>query len=110
MINDPLSLRFGLLPKTKPNVLCHGQPGKDPVLLEDENALRVGPADRLAFDLHLATTLLKKTSNDIQQRRFPAPGRTDNADKLAPLHLQVDALKHMDLFSRLLAGKAHPKV
>ena len=52
--------------------------------------------DVLAVDQHAAGGRVLQPGDDAQQRRLAAAGRADEDDELAVLHLEVDALQHLD--------------
>ena len=78
-------LAFGRAPpaQAEADVFAHGEPRENAVLLEDEDAARVRAVHRLAFDEHLAARRLEEAADDVEQRRFAAAGRADEADELA---------------------------
>ena len=51
----------------------------------------------VAVDQHAARGRILQPGDDAQQRRLAAAGRADEDDELAVLHLEVDALQHLDL-------------
>jgi hypothetical protein len=91
---DALFLLFaGKTGNAEANVSFHRQPGKDAALLEDEDAPRVRPVHDLTTDFHDATCRGQKTSHDVQQRRFAAPGRAEKTQELALSDLEADVFE-----------------
>ena len=55
-----------------------------------------------AIDQHAAGTRVLEPRDDAQQRGLAAAGRADEDDEFAVLHVEVDALQHVDVAERLL--------
>ena len=108
--DNPGPLGVRLLEQAEPDVVLHGEPRKDAVLLKDENAPRVRAVDGLAFDHDVPARGREEAGQDVQQRRFATARRADDDDELAFAHLEVHAFEHVDAFAGLFAGKAHPQI
>jgi len=74
-------------------VLAHGHPGKDGLLLQHVPALRARAVDDGAGAADGSFGRLQETGEDAEQRRLSAPYRPEQGDELVPLDLQVQALE-----------------
>ena len=92
------------------DVLAHIQPGKNAVLLENENAAAIGTGNRFAFDQHLARGRPDETADDVEQGRFSAPARANQADEFAFGNIGAHIIEHANLFAGALAGKGDGNV
>jgi hypothetical protein len=71
------------------HVLPHRKPGEERVLLEDHAALGTRAADRLAVDAQCARRWSNESGDRIEQRRFAAPGRPEQAHELAVVDVEL---------------------
>ena len=85
------------LPRSEADVLAHGHPGKQRVILEHHAAVAPGAGDRLAGNRNAPGRRLLEAGDDAQERRFSATGRADHADELALWNRQIDRCQRLDL-------------
>ena len=71
------------------NVLLHGEPGEQGVLLEDHAALGAGAGDLLAFAVDSAGSGLVEAGDDVEQGRLTAAGGAYHADEFVLIDVQV---------------------
>src|SRR5690606_31067741 len=90
-----LLLRHVAVARAEGDVLAHREPREERVLLEHHRGLR--PTRLGAPDLDRARRRLVETGDEAQERRLPAPGRTDDRDELLLRDLERDALERGDL-------------
>src|SRR6202045_542664 len=83
----PLRLADPLHLHTELDVLADGEPGKKAQFLENQDAVRARPPDRLAVNKYLTRGLWVQSGNQMQQRGLAASGRPHHAEKLARLDL-----------------------
>src|SRR6185312_7141144 len=113
---DVVLHQLGPLRRVRPldaeaDVVLHVEPGKDPVLLEDEDVARVGLRHDLVLDADLAGRRLEETAGDVQQGRLAASRGADDADELAVEDLEVDVLQDVDAGLPLVrALERHPEI
>jgi len=62
------------------------------------------------LDKDISGRLFQETCNDIEQRGFPASGRTDNANELALQNFQINRSENFNRFTPLFANESQPKV
>ncbi len=89
------------------HVLLHREPGEERVALEHHAAIGAGTEHRLPVELHLAARRVVEPRQDADQRGLAAPRGADDADELAPMHLEVDAIErgHARVVFAELAGQ-----
>src|ERR1700760_2843833 len=76
--------------ETEFDVVPHGHPWKQRIVLEHDRAFRAGSAHWPAVDRDPARGRRDQTGNDLEQRRLPASRWAEQADELALLDPQVD--------------------
>src|SRR6202022_174250 len=96
--------------QTEPDILDHVQPRENAVLLENKNAPRVRTRHGLSIHQHFTRGRIKESSDDVEERRFPAAARTDQTNEFAVRHFRADLFQNVDLFARMFAGKTHGDV
>ena len=81
------------------DIVDRGLPGKQRIGLKQIAGIAVEPGQRLVENPHRARGRLQQPGGDVEQRRFPAAGRTDNGDELAMrdrkaglFHRRIDAI------------------
>ena len=79
------------------HVVPHRGPREDAVLLEDEDAPRVGAADLDPVDGDHARVGRLEAADDVEQRGLAAARRPEQAHELARGDAQVDVLQHLEL-------------
>ena len=88
-----VAARFLLHLQAKGDVLRHGHPRKQRVLLKHHAAIRAGAEDFFALDGDFARRRRLKTGHGVQQGGFAAAGRPQQADKLAGLDGQLNVFQ-----------------
>jgi hypothetical protein len=83
---DPLDLQ------TELDVGTYVQPRVERRVLEDDDAVRAGTLQRLAVKQDLALGWMIQAGDEVEQRRLAAAGRTDDADELAFIDLDVEVV------------------
>jgi len=94
--DNALALALLLLAQTKADVLAYVQPRENAVLLENENASRIGAAHGLALDQHFAKSRIDKSSHDVEQSGFSATARADQANEFAVRDLRIHFFQNID--------------
>jgi len=102
-----VALALSLFAQTEADVLMHVQPGKNAVLLKNENATRIGRDYGFSFDQDIAGSRLEKSGHDVEQCRFSAPARPDDANKLTVCNVGGDIFEDADGVAIFLPGEAH---
>src|SRR5258706_15572942 len=97
----PLRLADALHLHAELNVLADGEPGKEAEFLENQDAVSAWSLNAFAVDQDLAGSLLVQASDQVQQRRFAAAGRTDYAEELSGLYLEIDVVEGEQAFAAL---------
>src|SRR5215472_19374948 len=77
-----LSFRQALHLYAESNVLPDGQPGKQPVFLKDQDAICTGTNNGCVVDQNASRARLLQRCDQMQQRRFSASRRSDDAKEL----------------------------
>ena len=86
--------RFGRHPiEAEGHVLPHGQPGKEPVLLEDHSPVEAGAGDPRAIEEGAPPILGFQPRNDSKERALAAAAAADDADELTRADRQGDILE-----------------
>src|SRR5262249_25764717 len=67
-----------LLPWAIHDIAKHAFPGKQSELLEHRPPIRAWSSDRIALHLGQASRRLHEAADNVEQRRFPATGGTEN--------------------------------
>src|SRR5580692_1086526 len=83
------------------DILADGEPGEKAMLLKDEDAVRTRTLNGFAVDQDLAGGLRLQARDQMKQCGLPATRRTDNADKLAGMHLKVNVVESQKALSAL---------
>jgi len=73
---------FACHARAKADVVTHGHPFKQRTRLKHHAAFGIRAVDLLAIQGQRPTGLRQKSGHNIQQRRFPAAGWTQHAQKL----------------------------
>jgi hypothetical protein len=103
-------LVVGFAAETERNVFANGEPRKNTILLKYKNSAWIGLRDGHAFDQNVSGCRWDETSNDVQQRRFSAAARTNDANKL-PLHdVGANVMQNGNDFAVALARKRHAEI
>ena len=95
-----LRRRRACLLQPKPHIVAHGEMRIERVGLEHHGDAALGRRrvdDVDAIDQHLAGGRILQPGDDAQQGGLAAAGRPDENDELAVVHVEVDALQHIDL-------------
>src|SRR5262245_6466134 len=87
------------------DVLGHGVPGKERVLLEDDRSFPARLADGLPADQELAARRRLEARQQVQQRRLAAAARPHDREELVVLHLKADTVEREERLA--LAGDVH---
>jgi hypothetical protein len=77
--------------ETERDVVAHGAPGQQGVLLEHHRGQR--RSRPLGLDAHLASGRVDEAGQDAQQRRLAAAAGPDDAEELTDLSLQRDPVE-----------------
>src|SRR6266852_7761479 len=75
------------------DILADRKPGEQSEFLKNQNAVGAGTMDWLAVDKHLARRRLMQARDQMQQCRFAAAGRPDDAQKFSRSYLEIDAIE-----------------
>src|SRR5579871_6002763 len=70
------------------DILAHGLPGEQRIVLEYDTAFRTGCTDHRAVHRDIPCSRLGKASDHVEDRAFTATRRTDNAYELAALDVE----------------------
>src|SRR6266513_2526942 len=88
--------QIGLQLQTEKHVAENIQPRKKRWFLEHNEAILSRDGYRLFMGEHISAFRLFQFSNDVQQCRFPAAARADEADKLPFVYLQTHMVERQD--------------
>ena len=88
--------QIGLQLQTEKHVAENIQPRKKRWFLEHHQAISSRAGYRLSIGEHISAVRLFQSSNDVQQCRFPAAARADEADKLTFVYLQTHMVERQD--------------
>ena len=86
-----LALTLELEPKL--DVLLHGEPGKQGVLLEHDATVGAGTCNLCAIYQNLALGRGLQSADNIEQGGLTAAGRADNTDKLIFMNIHIHAVE-----------------
>ena len=96
---DLLALGDRLAPEFEPegDVAQHGRPGQQREILENEGALGAWLADGAAVDGDRAGVGFDEPGDDLQECRFPAAARAEQAGQLAAREIEIDPAQRLDI-------------
>ena len=78
--------------RAEQHVVERGAPRHEPRRLKHEGDLRPGLGGRAAVDPHPSRADIEQAADDAQRRRLAAAGRPENANKLAPPHVEAQPI------------------
>ena len=85
------------------DVLPDREPGKQSVLLEDQDAVGARALNGIAIHQDLAGGWSLQAGNQVQQSGFAAAGGADNAEKFSRANVEIDAVESLQPLARLRA-------
>src|SRR5690606_26461205 len=88
--------RSALHARAEHHGLLHREPRKERVALEHHAAVCAGAEHWLAVELHLAARWVIEPGQDSDQRGLAATRGADDADELAAVYLEADAIERRD--------------
>jgi hypothetical protein len=112
VVGDPLApLGAALLPAEnlvhgELDILPHGEPGQEGMVLEHDRPLRTGCVHFPALEQHRAFGHLQEPGDEVEERGLAAPGMADDGDVFTPLDLEVDVAQHLRADAAALEGDA----
>ncbi len=97
----PALARHFLRLENEAQIVLDRQPVEQPRTLKDIADARFGPLSAgPGMDCHRAAVIGFNAGNHVEQRRFPAAGRADNADEHAFVDAQADVVKNNEFVGR----------
>src|SRR5216684_2424924 len=97
----PLGLAHSFHLHAELDILADRKPWKQSQLLKNQNTVGAGTMDRLTVDQHLAGSWLVQAGDQMEECRFAAAGRSNDAQKFPCLHLQINVIESQQSFAAL---------
>jgi hypothetical protein len=101
IVHDP-GVAFGALlglgedlVDAEPDVLVHGQPWQQAVVLEHHRAIRSRRVHLAVLEQHAAHGGVGQACDDVEQGRLAATGMADDRDVFALVDGEIDILQHL---------------